>query len=32
MTTARAPRRTGLPGRPGYDLDSLLAVAVKVFN
>ncbi|GAA4484011.1 TetR/AcrR family transcriptional regulator [Rhodococcus olei] len=32
MTTARAPRRTGQPGRPGYDLDSLLAVAVKVFN
>lgn len=32
MTTARDPRRTGLPGRPGYDLDSLLAVAVKVFN
>ena len=32
MTTARPTRRTGLPGRPGYDLDSLLAVAVKVFN
>ncbi|MCG7632892.1 TetR/AcrR family transcriptional regulator [Gordonia McavH-238-E] len=32
MTTARTPRRTGRPGRPGYDLDSLLAVAVKVFN
>ncbi|GAB6919842.1 TetR/AcrR family transcriptional regulator [Rhodococcus erythropolis] len=32
MTTARKPRRPGLPGRPGYDLDSLLAVAVKVFN
>ncbi|OZC68415.1 TetR family transcriptional regulator [Rhodococcus sp. 06-462-5] len=32
MTTARAPRKTGQPGRPGYDLDSLLAVAVKVFN
>lgn len=32
MTTARSPRRTGRPGRPGYDLDSLLAVAVKVFN
>ncbi|MDI9978848.1 TetR/AcrR family transcriptional regulator [Rhodococcus sp. IEGM 1307] len=32
MTTARTTRRTGGPGRPGYDLDSLLAVAVKVFN
>lgn len=32
MTTAPTPRRTGRPGRPGYDLDSLLAVAVKVFN
>lgn len=32
MTTARTTRRTGQPGRPGYDLDSLLAVAVKVFN
>ncbi|ORL09948.1 TetR/AcrR family transcriptional regulator [Prescottella equi] len=32
MTTARAVHRTGRPGRPGYDLDSLLAVAVKVFN
>jgi len=32
MTTARAPRRTGQVGRPGYDLDSLLAVAVRVFN
>ncbi|WP_330254230.1 TetR/AcrR family transcriptional regulator [Nocardia sp. NBC_00565] len=32
MTNARVTRRTGLPGRPGYDLDSLLAVAVKVFN
>src|SRR5574340_1274294 len=32
MTTARPTRRTGQPGRPGYDLDSLLAVAVKVFN
>jgi AcrR family transcriptional regulator len=32
MTTARIPRRTGRPGRPGYDLDSLLAVAVRVFN
>lgn len=31
MTTP-VRRRTGLPGRPGYDLDSLLAVAVKVFN
>ncbi|MGY2093439.1 TetR/AcrR family transcriptional regulator [Nocardia gipuzkoensis] len=32
MTTARVVHRTGRPGRPGYDLDSLLAVAVKVFN
>ncbi|MCK8613113.1 TetR/AcrR family transcriptional regulator [Gordonia sp. C13] len=32
MASTRAPRRTGRPGRPGYDLDSLLAVAVKVFN
>lgn len=32
MNRARVVRRTGLPGRPGYDLDSLLAVAVKVFN
>nr|AIU93589.1 hypothetical protein LRS1606.155 [Rhodococcus sp. NS1] len=32
MTTARVVNRTGRPGRPGYDLDSLLAVAVKVFN
>lgn len=32
MTTAPARRRTGQPGRPGYDLDSLLAVAVEVFN
>lgn len=32
MTTARTAPRTGRPGRPGYDLDSLLAVAVKVFN
>ncbi|WP_429419656.1 TetR/AcrR family transcriptional regulator [Nocardia sp. GAS34] len=32
MTTARAVNRTGRPGRPGYDLDSLLSVAVKVFN
>lgn len=31
MMTAHV-RRTGGPGRPGYDLDSLLAVAVKVFN
>ncbi|MEV5652386.1 TetR/AcrR family transcriptional regulator [Nocardia sp. NPDC052254] len=31
MTSARATRRPG-PGRPGYDLDSLLSVAVKVFN
>lgn len=32
MTSARTPRRTGRPGRPGYDLDSLLSVAVRVFN
>jgi AcrR family transcriptional regulator len=32
MTTARIPRKTGRPGRPGYDLDSLLAVAVRVFD
>ncbi len=32
MTRTPAIRRTGRPGRPGYDLDSLLAVAVKVFN
>ncbi|MGQ4600913.1 TetR family transcriptional regulator [Nocardia sp. R6R-6] len=32
MTTPRVVHRTGRPGRPGYDLDSLLAVAVKVFN
>ncbi|ETA06868.1 TetR family transcriptional regulator [Gordonia alkanivorans CGMCC 6845] len=32
MASTRAPRKTGRPGRPGYDLDSLLAVAVKVFN
>lgn len=32
MTTAKPAKRTGRPGRPGYDLDSLLAVAVKVFN
>ncbi|MDA4109358.1 TetR family transcriptional regulator [Mycobacterium holsaticum DSM 44478] len=32
MTTARAANRSGRPGRPGYDLDSLLAVAVKIFN
>ncbi|HKP40521.1 TetR/AcrR family transcriptional regulator [Mycobacterium sp.] len=32
MTTARVVNRTGRPGRPGYDLDSLLSVAVKVFN
>ncbi|WP_040842004.1 TetR/AcrR family transcriptional regulator [Nocardia brevicatena] len=31
MTSAHATRRPG-PGRPGYDLDSLLSVAVKVFN
>lgn len=30
--STRTPRRSGLPGRPGYDLDSLLSVAVKVFN
>lgn len=28
----RQPRPRGAPGRPGYDLDSLLAVAVEVFN
>lgn len=32
MAAAGPVRRTGSPGRPGYDLDSLLAVAVKVFN
>jgi AcrR family transcriptional regulator len=32
MTTTPATRRSRRPGRPGYDLDSLLAVAVKVFN
>ncbi|TWS18610.1 TetR/AcrR family transcriptional regulator [Tsukamurella asaccharolytica] len=32
MAATPAPRRTGSPGRPGYDLDSLLAVAVRVFN
>ncbi|GAB07143.1 TetR family transcriptional regulator [Gordonia amarae] len=32
MSTPPVTRRTGRPGRPGYDLDSLLAVAVKVFN
>ncbi|GAA4391282.1 TetR/AcrR family transcriptional regulator [Tsukamurella soli] len=32
MTSGQPQRRTGLPGRPGYDLDSLLAVAVRVFN
>jgi AcrR family transcriptional regulator len=31
MTSPRPARRSG-PGRPGYDLDSLLSVAVKVFN
>ncbi|MFF0452848.1 TetR/AcrR family transcriptional regulator [Nocardia africana] len=31
MTSAHTARRLG-PGRPGYDLDSLLSVAVKVFN
>ncbi len=31
MTSPRLTRRSG-PGRPGYDLDSLLSVAVKVFN
>lgn len=30
--SVRPPRRSGQPGRPGYDLDSLLSVAVKVFN
>lgn len=28
----RAIARRGRPGRPGYDLDSLLAVVVEVFN
>jgi AcrR family transcriptional regulator len=32
MTSARVVNRTGRPGRPGYDLDSLLSAAVKVFN
>ncbi|MGV9670063.1 MULTISPECIES: TetR/AcrR family transcriptional regulator [unclassified Gordonia (in: high G+C Gram-positive bacteria)] len=32
MIGAKPAKRTGRPGRPGYDLDSLLAVAVKVFN
>lgn len=32
MISARPTQRTGRPGRPGYDLDSLLSVAVKVFN
>lgn len=32
MTTPRTARRAGKVGRPGYDLDSLLAAAVKVFN
>ncbi|MBY8863778.1 TetR/AcrR family transcriptional regulator [Nocardia sp. CA2R105] len=32
MTTARTAQTTRRPGRPGYDLDSLLSVAVKVFN
>lgn len=32
MSSTPSIRRTGRPGRPGYDLDSLLAVAVKVFN
>ena len=34
MTTATRPAaaRRGRPGRPGYDLESLLAVAVKLFN
>ncbi|MET8428984.1 TetR/AcrR family transcriptional regulator [Nocardia sp. NPDC004860] len=31
MASPRVTRRSG-PGRPGYDLDSLLSVAVKVFN
>ncbi|KXP00749.1 TetR/AcrR family transcriptional regulator [Tsukamurella pseudospumae] len=32
MSATPVRRRTGSPGRPGYDLDSLLAVAVRVFN
>ncbi|MFE7420131.1 TetR/AcrR family transcriptional regulator [Rhodococcus sp. NPDC057529] len=32
MTALPARRPSGLPGRPGYDLDSLLSVAVEVFN
>ncbi|MET9325655.1 TetR/AcrR family transcriptional regulator [Tsukamurella sp. NPDC003166] len=32
MAATPVRRRTGAPGRPGYDLDSLLAVAVRVFN
>ncbi|MDF0528983.1 TetR/AcrR family transcriptional regulator [Tsukamurella sp. 8F] len=32
MPEAPMKRRTGSPGRPGYDLDSLLSVAVRVFN
>ncbi|MGX9293863.1 TetR/AcrR family transcriptional regulator [Tsukamurella paurometabola] len=32
MSTTPVRRRTGSPGRPGYDLDTLLAVAVRVFN
>ncbi|CAM3898812.1 TetR/AcrR family transcriptional regulator [Tsukamurella ocularis] len=32
MAATPVRRRTGSPGRPGYDLDSLLAVAVRVFN
>ncbi|OBB99579.1 TetR/AcrR family transcriptional regulator [Gordonia sp. 852002-50395_SCH5434458] len=32
MASTPVIRKTGRPGRPGYDLDSLLAVAVKVFN
>ncbi|MFE5708214.1 TetR/AcrR family transcriptional regulator [Rhodococcus koreensis] len=31
MTALPARRPSGLPGRPGYDLDSLLSVAVEVF-
>ncbi|RJO73564.1 TetR/AcrR family transcriptional regulator [Nocardia panacis] len=31
MSSPRTTARSG-PGRPGYDLDSLLSVAVKVFN
>lgn len=31
-TTASTARRPGRRGRPGYDLESLLAVAVTVFN